>query len=106
VIARIHLASLSFAGSIVERASTEEVTTMSATEETRQLAFRLPQSLIGRLEHCEKQIQTTGLNLSRTELVKLLLSFALDTSACDITMLLGGSIDGSRRGNKTRRTKT
>ena len=37
---------------------------MRSEEDTRQLAFRLPQSLIGRLEHCEKEIQNTGVNLS------------------------------------------
>lgn len=71
--------------------------------ETRQLAFRLPEPLIGRLEDCENHIRTTGLNVSRTELVRLLLSFALDATGCDITALLAPSPSGARRG-KARRT--
>ena len=77
---------------------------MSQTD-TRQLAFRLPESLIGRLEDCENHIRMTGLNLSRTELVKLLLSFALDATGCDITALIAPSPNGARRGNKARRTR-
>ena len=70
---------------------------MRTEEETRQLAFRLPQSLIGRLEHCEKKIQTTGVNLSRTELVRLLLSYALDATSCDLATLIKWDGDDMRR---------
>lgn len=68
-----------------------------------QLAFRLPEALIGRIEACENHIRTTGLKLSRTELVKLLLSFALDATGCDLTALLAPSPTAARRG-KVRRT--
>lgn len=75
-------------------------------EDTRQVAFRLPHELIERIEHCERTIETIGLNLSRTDLVKLLLKYALDCSQCDITVLLGGAAAVPRRGNKARPENT
>lgn len=56
---------------------------------TRQLAFRLPLPLIEDIEGCEAQIRATGLNLSRTDVVRLLLTYALERSGGQVTELLG-----------------
>lgn len=61
---------------------------MSTEQRTRQLAFRLPLSLIERIEACEQQIRQTGLNLSRTDVVRLLLTYALNKSQSDLKELL------------------
>lgn len=61
---------------------------MTSEQRTRQLAFRLPHGLIERIEACEQQIRQTGLNLSRTDVVRLLLTYALNKSQSDLKELL------------------
>lgn len=58
------------------------------SERTRQLAFRLPHGLIERIDSCEEQARETGLNLSRTDVVRLLLTYALNKSEANFTELL------------------
>ena len=65
-------------------------------QRTRQLAFRLPNDLIGRIEECERHIAETGLDVSRTDVVRLLLTYALNASACDLRTLIGSD---ARAGN-------
>jgi hypothetical protein len=78
------------------------------TERTRQLAFRLPESLIERIEACERKIGETGLSLSRTDVVRLLLTYALNKSQADFKELLSSSSRGPRGGEPAapRRTPT
>lgn len=55
---------------------------------TRQLAFRLPHALISRIERCEAEISQRGLRLSRTDVVRLLLTYALNVTSGDLNELL------------------
>ena len=83
-------------------------------QRTKQLAFRLPTDLVGRIESCEKHICEAGLDVSRTDVVRLLLTFALNASACNLRVLIGadehhgtgkdGKIDGKSLDRKLRRT--
>lgn len=69
--------------------------------QTRQLAFRLPHDLIGRIHACEEHMKLSGLNVSRTDVVRLLLTFALNSSECDLAVLLGPSKgEGKRKGRR------
>lgn len=61
------------------------------TERTRQLAFRLPESLIERIEGCEQKINESGLTVSRTDVVRLLLTYALNKSQADVKELLSSA---------------
>lgn len=87
--------------------------------QTRQLAFRLPQDLIGRIHACEEHMKLAGLNVSRTDVVRLLLTYALNTSECDLARLLGranksdkadskldGKSDGKSKGKAKRKDDT
>ena len=67
---------------------------------TRQFAFRLSHDLILRLEDCERRIHETGLRLSRTDVVRLLLTYALDQSRGE----LGELIPPARGSPKATRT--
>lgn len=63
-----------------------------ASKPTRQLAFRLPQDLISRIQRCEDEIAERGLRLSRTDVVRLLLTYALNVTAGDLTELLRANL--------------
>jgi hypothetical protein len=76
---------------------------MTTEQRTRQLAFRLPHSLIERIEACEQQIRQTGLNLSRTDVVRLLLTYALNKSQSDLKELLSPTGAGPKPGARPRR---
>ena len=58
---------------------------------TRQLAFRLPLQLIGRIEECERSLTGSGLSVSRTDVVRLLLTYALNKTGCDVRELIDGT---------------
>lgn len=49
---------------------------------TKQLTFRLPVTLIDRLEECVDRIQRAGLAVSRADVVRMLLLRALDAGNC------------------------
>lgn len=61
------------------------------TERTRQLAFRLPESLIERIEACEQKINEGGIAVSRTDVVRLLLTYALNKSGAEVKELLSSA---------------
>ena len=58
------------------------------SEPTIQLAFRLPKTLVGRIEECVDRLQRTGLDIKRADVVRMLLAHALDHGGCDMTRLL------------------
>ena len=60
-------------------------------EETRQFSFRLPKSLVDRVERCVSTVHESGLDLTRTEVVRLLLNHALDATQCKLDLLLAPS---------------
>jgi hypothetical protein len=54
----------------------------------KQFSFRLPEGLIERVEQCTSELRSTGLDVTRTDVVRLLLKHALDTTHCRIDLLL------------------
>lgn len=57
-------------------------------EASRQFSFRLPKSLVDRVEDCADAIRANGLEVTRADVVRLLLNHALDTTGCRIDRLL------------------
>lgn len=61
-----------------------------AEEAARQFSFRLPEGLIERVEECMENLRAAGLEVTRADVVRLLLKHALDATHCKIDLLLGG----------------
>jgi hypothetical protein len=59
-----------------------------ALEAAKQFSFRLPEALVDRVEACAKTMRTTGLDVTRADVVRLLLTHALDTTRCNLDLLL------------------
>jgi hypothetical protein len=62
---------------------------MSQEPSARQFSFRLPQRLVTEVEECMGTLQTAGLDVTRADVVRLLLKHALETTKCNLTLLLG-----------------
>jgi hypothetical protein len=73
---------------------------MANHEAARQFSFRLPPTLVDRVEHCAEEIRASGLELTRADVVRLLLNHALDTTHCKLELLLGGKSRKTRRRKK------
>jgi hypothetical protein len=58
------------------------------SEPTIQMAFRLPKTLVGRIEECVVRLRRTGLDIKRADVVRMLLAHALDHGGCDLTRML------------------
>jgi Arc/MetJ-type ribon-helix-helix transcriptional regulator len=58
-------------------------------EAARQFSFRLPDSLVERIEQCQQSLRATGLDVNRADVVRLLLKHALDATHCNIDQLFG-----------------
>jgi hypothetical protein len=56
----------------------------------KQFSFRLPEGLVDRVENCMIQLQAAGLEVTRADVVRLLLKHALDSTHCKLELLLGG----------------
>jgi Arc/MetJ-type ribon-helix-helix transcriptional regulator len=56
--------------------------------ESKQFSFRLPENLVDRVESCVVQMRESGLEMSRTDVVRLLLKHALDATDCKLERLL------------------
>jgi hypothetical protein len=72
---------------------------MAQSEASRQFSFRLPESLVEQIEECAAGIREKGLDLTRADVVRLLLSHSLATTKCQLDLLLrsNGKKDTSRR---------
>ena len=57
-------------------------------EASRQFSFRLPEDLVQRVEDCAQAIRANGLEVTRADVVRLLLNHALDATKCRLTLLL------------------
>ena len=51
-------------------------------EASKQFSFRLPEALVERVEHCAHEIRQHGLDVTRADVVRLLLKHALDATQC------------------------
>jgi hypothetical protein len=63
---------------------------MANEEAAKQFSFRLPEGIVERVEHCTAELQMAGLDVTRADVVRLLLKHALDATQCKIDLLLGG----------------
>lgn len=72
---------------------------MLPVEPTEQLTFRFPKSLIARVEERLSHFQARGLDVSRADVVRLLVSHALAATAADFDALL----EAPRKGSRARR---
>lgn len=70
-------------------------------EAARQFSFRLPEGLVGRVEECADEIRKAGLDVTRADVVRMLLKHALDATHCNLDLLLGAR---SRKTPRRRRT--
>lgn len=76
-------------------------------EVTRQLTFRLPETLIERVEDCLTRMQQkSGINLTRADVVRMLLTHALDETACDVKRLFAPSSPSSSRDRRKARSRS
>lgn len=57
-------------------------------EASRQFSFRLPQKLVDRVEECVDSIRVQGLDVTRADVVRLLLNHALESTKCNLNRLL------------------
>ena len=64
---------------------------------TKQLSFRLPKALVDRVDKCVRDCQASGLELTRADVVRLLLNYALTTTGGKLDQLIDGSPKGNRR---------
>ena len=63
---------------------------MGNDEAAKQFSFRLPEGLIERLEQCTTELKMAGLEVTRADVVRLLLKHALDATQCKVDLLIGG----------------
>jgi hypothetical protein len=57
-------------------------------EASRQFSFRLPPTLVERVEDCADLMRDKGLDVTRADVVRLLLNHALDATKCQLDLLL------------------
>jgi hypothetical protein len=57
-------------------------------EASKQFSFRLPEALVERVEHCADEMRAGGLDVTRADVVRLLLNHALDATKCKLNLLL------------------
>jgi hypothetical protein len=69
---------------------------MANEEAAKQFSFRLPEGLVERVEQCTNELQMAGLDVTRADVVRLLLKHALDATQCKIDLLLGGRLTKKR----------
>jgi hypothetical protein len=69
----------------------------------KQFSFRLPVGLVDRVEQCMDHLHATGLEVTRADVVRMLLKHALDATHCKVERLLGGGGRGSKERARKRR---
>jgi len=57
-------------------------------EASKQFSFRLPEGLVQRVEECAEDMRANGLEVSRADVVRLLLNHALNATKCRLDLLL------------------
>jgi hypothetical protein len=61
---------------------------MTHTAASKQFSFRLPEPLVEEVEECAESIRAKGLEVTRADVVRLLLTHALDATNCKLELLL------------------
>jgi hypothetical protein len=62
---------------------------MAQSDASKQFSFRLPEALIEQVEECADHIRAQGLEVTRADVVRLLLKHALKATRCKLELLLG-----------------
>ena len=57
-------------------------------EASKQFSFRLPEALVERVEHCADEMRASGLDVTRSDVVRLLLNHGLDATKSKLNLLL------------------
>lgn len=70
---------------------------MTNTEPSRQFSLRLPVSMVDQLEHCMAEMKSQGLEMSRTDIVRLLLNHSLRATKCKLHLLVPGAVKAASR---------
>lgn len=55
---------------------------------SKQFSFRLPETLVERVERCAHEMRQSGLDVTRADVVRLLLNHALDATQSKMSRLL------------------
>lgn len=55
---------------------------------SKQFSFRLPEGLVDRVEECAEALRASGLDVTRADVVRLLLKHALDATHCRLDLLI------------------
>lgn len=55
---------------------------------TKQMSFRLPEEIVSRVEQCMHTMRDAGLDVTRADVVRLLLKHALDATHCRLELLI------------------
>ncbi len=72
---------------------------MAEQEAARQFSFRLPEGLVERVNVCMNELRDRGLDVTRADVVRLLLKHALDATHCRVDLLLRGGSKAKTRNN-------
>lgn len=62
---------------------------MASAEPARQFSFRLPVTLVTRVDECMEEMRDAGLEVTRADVVRMLLKHALDATQCQLDLLIG-----------------
>jgi Arc/MetJ-type ribon-helix-helix transcriptional regulator len=65
---------------------------------TKQLSFRLPKSLVDRVDRCVRECESSGLDLTRADVVRLLLNYALTNTGGKLDQLIESPKGVRKRG--------
>ena len=57
-------------------------------EASKQFSFRLPEALVARVERCAAEMRQSGLDVTRADVVRLLLNHALDATGSKMSRLI------------------
>jgi hypothetical protein len=72
---------------------------MARTEASKQFSLRLPVSLVDKLKRCRKEFSAMGLEMTRTDVVRLLLNHSLEATKCNLHLLLPQAAPARTRRN-------
>ena len=64
---------------------------------TKQLSFRLPKALVDRVDRCVRDCESSGLDLTRADVVRLLLNYALTATDGKLDQLIEAKPQSRRR---------
>jgi hypothetical protein len=67
---------------------------------TKQLSFRLPKSLVDRVDRCVRECESSGLDLTRADVVRLLLNYALTATGGKLDQLIDSRVGAPKGGRK------